>query len=81
MMGLIIEEMQEDVGKHLFLRLPGCRVIRMPPAERRGIIAAHHGDDPLILRCARLGQLPQIIVNDRIEPIGVISLPRKALQP
>ena len=56
MLGLMIEQVQEDVGDGLRVRHARRRRVTMQTDQRRVVVRAFDGDQPLILRDARSGE-------------------------
>jgi len=81
MMRLMIEQMEENVGKSLRLWFSRHGEIVQGGSERGFVITTDDGDQPFILGGPRPRQVATILIEDGIELVRRIAFTCQALQP
>ena len=78
---LVVEDVREDVGERLLVRRAAHREVCDRPCVGLLREALHKADEAPVLRRAGRGELPPVVVEDRVQPVRMIAFARKAPQP
>jgi hypothetical protein len=81
MMRLVIEDVQQNVGERLLLRLARCRLVCMRSGEIIFPVAIDHSDEPVIFSGPGARQVDAIFVQDFIQPFRLLAFARQSRQP
>src|SRR5262245_59743897 len=81
MMRLMVEQVLQDIGDPLRLRLAAGGLVGGRAIQRSLVVSGDDRDQALVLRGASAGKLVPVIVDDRIQPVGMLTLPGQSTQP
>ena len=81
MVGLVIEQVQQNVRDPLFLRLPAQGPVDMQTIKIRVSVTGDARFETVILMDPGTRKIDQIFVDDGVQPIRVIPLAGQASQP
>jgi hypothetical protein len=81
MMGLVVEQMRQNIAPLLFEFLARCGRVFLQSIERGLVERGDIADDPVILVGARQRQRMAVFVEYGIEPVGMFAFAGQPLQP